>query len=195
MSQIENFILEKYVYPDLKKKKNSCAVNKHLHYIILFQFYSNITSYGKNNSMWEHQYYQISRVFSELSHKIFTPPLWSLCLSLCLMTGVSIAGEVGVHGYLDSLSDVGCWEMTIHPSVLLSCSTSDSIKYVQRIYWLKNHKSPTKTLAPDHLMCSPWSQEFICNPSGFPFLLFLLSLPNCIFTCFGPQPFSDSYLS
>lgn len=82
--------------------------------------------------------------------------------------GMSITSEVGVHVYLDSPSDVGCWEMTIHPSTLLSCSTSDSIKYVQKSYWLKNRKSPTKSLAPDHLMCSPWSAGIHLQPLWLP---------------------------
>lgn len=116
-------------------------------------------SYGKHNSMWEHPCYHIFRL-SELFmnfHTKFSHLLYDPCVCLFVMTGISITSEVGVYRYRASLSDVVCWVMTLHPSVLLSCSTSDSIKYVLRIYWLKNHKSPTKTLAWDHLRCSPWS--------------------------------------
>lgn len=55
------------------------------------------------------------------------------------------------------------------PSVHFSCNTFDSIKYVRRIYWLKNHKGLTKTLTPDHLMCSPGSKGIHLRPPGFLF--------------------------
>lgn len=61
------------------------------------------------------------------------------------------------------------------PSVRLSCNTFDSTKYVQRIYWLKSHKGLTKTLTPDHLMCSPWSKGIHLQPPGF---LFYHSFPQ-----------------
>lgn len=92
-----------------------------------------------------------SELLNELSRSVFTPPLWSLCLFFPSMSGMPVTGDVRLYGALAPLSDVGCWVMGVHPSVLLSCSTSDWIKYVQRIYWLKNHKSPTNTSVPDHL--------------------------------------------
>lgn len=72
--------------------------------------------------------------------------VWASLLSKSSPTPFMIGGAPRPHRIGSGVCDV-----SRHRSVLLTCSAFDWIKYVLRIYWLKNHKSPTKALAPAHL--------------------------------------------
>lgn len=82
--------------------------------------------------------------------------------------GLSLIGGTRYVKHVASLADVGPVSVSAPPPPPRR-NTFDSIKYVQRIYWLKSDKGLTKTLTSDHLMCSLWSKGIHLQPPGFLF--------------------------